>query len=333
MATSIRFGAVDVVSSVFHWLETMYKRRTVCVAIPCFNVEDHILGVLGAVPPFVDWIVAINDGSRDSTSPVLQRVAGGRLKVIEHPENLGVGAATRTGFEEAVRLGADLIVKLDGDGQMDPRELPKLLDPLVDRGYDYAKGNRLLDSGVFRRMPRVRLVGNFALTFLTKLASGYWHILDPQNGFIAIRSDVWARVDTEHLSRGYFFENDMLVHLNIINARVTDVPTTVRYAGERSNLRISRVLPSFAILLLKRTVYRFYTKYILRDFSPIALFVLLGLPLFLWGLLFGVWAWWDHANRGVVASTGTVMLSVLPLLLGFQLLLQALVLDIQEGRR
>jgi dolichol-phosphate mannosyltransferase len=310
----------------------MYKRRTVCVVIPCFNVEDHVLGVLSEVPPMVDWIIAVNDGSRDSTSSVLQRVMGGRLRVIDYSKNLGVGAATRTGFEEAARLGADVMVKLDGDGQMDPRELPTLLDPLVDGRYDYAKGNRLLDSRVYQRMPRARLFGNFALTFLTKLASGYWHVLDPQNGFVAIRTDVWRRLNIAHLTRGYFFENDMLVHLNIVGARIIDVPTTVHYDGARSSLRIHRILPSFAFLLFRRTIYRFYTKYILRDFSPIALLVLVGLPLFLWGLIFGVWAWWDHGSRGVVASTGTVMLSVLPLLLGFQLLLQALVLDIHEGR-
>jgi glycosyltransferase involved in cell wall biosynthesis len=310
----------------------MYKEHRVHVVIPCFNVVDRAGEVIAGIPSFVDGIVAVDDGSTDGTSELLDRLSDGRLRVLHHERNRGVGAAMVTGLQCAAEEGADILVKIDGDGQMDVRYLPELLEALVD-GYDYAKGNRLLDQRALAAMPRARLFGNFALTFLTKLASGYWHILDSQNGFVAIRRPVWEALDSGRIANGYFFENDMLVHLNILNARVKDIPMPARYQGERSNLRVGRIVPSFTWLLVRRTVHRFFWKYVLRDFSPIALFVFAGLPLFLWGIIFGAWAWWDHARQNIVTPTGTVMISVLPLLLGFQLLLQALVLDIQESPR
>jgi hypothetical protein len=157
--------------------------------------------------------------------------------------------------------------------------------------------------------------------------------MDPQNGFVAIKASTWAVLDSERIASGYFFENDMLVGLNIVDARVKDVPIPARYQGEPSSLRVHRIIPVFAWLLLHRMVHRFYFKYMLLDFSPIALFVLAGLPLFLWGIGFGAWSWWASSRAGTFASAGTVMLSVLPLLVGFQLLLQALVLDIQRTPR
>lgn len=307
--------------------------RRVFVVLPCYNVAGQVAGVVASVPPWVDGIVAVDDASTDDTGVVLDGLRDPRLVVVHHARNLGVGGAVSTGFELGAELGADILVKVDGDGQMDLADLPPLLDALTTQGYDYAKGNRLLDRKALASMPRVRLFGNLILTFLTKLASGYWRLLDPQNGFVAIRAETWARLDRHRIARGYFFENDMLVNLNIQDARVKDVPMPARYGGEPSSLRVHRIVPVFTWLLLSRMVYRFYTKYMLLDFSPIALFVLTGLPLFLWGAGFGAFAWWANAQQGTFASTGTVMLSVLPLLLGFQLLLQALVLDIQQSPR
>lgn len=308
------------------------RSEQVFVVIPCYQVASHIEAVVAGVPDYVDGIVAVDDASTDGTLAALQAIADPRLTVVRHERNRGVGAAMVTGFGKAAELGADVLVKLDGDGQMDPAHVQQLLEALGD-GYDYAKGNRLLDQRALRAMPRSRLIGNFALTFLTKLASGYWHVLDSQNGYIAIRRRTWEALDHERIADGYFFENDMLVNLNIIGARVKDVAMPARYQGERSSLRIGRIVPSFALLLLRRTIYRFYNKYVLQDFSPIALFVFAGLPLCLWGLGYGIYAWWDHARQGVVTPTGPVMISVLPLLMGFQLLLQALVLDIQQSPR
>ena len=310
-----------------------WDSQRVFVVLPCFNVAGQVAAAVADVPAWVDGIVAVDDASTDDTATVLAGLRDPRLVVVRHERNRGVGGAVATGFERAAELGADVLVKVDGDGQMDLAYLPPLLDALTKDGYDYAKGNRLLDREALARMPRVRLVGNLMLTFLTKLASGYWHLLDPQNGFVAIRAATWARLDRERIFRGYFFENDMLINLNIQGARVKDVPMPARYGDEPSSLRVRRIVPLFSWLLLNRTVYRFYMKYLLLDFSPIALFVLTGLPLFLWGVGFGAYAWWWHSSQGLATPTGTVMASVLPLLLGFQLLLQALVLDIQQSPR
>ena len=312
----------------------MYRGQRIYLVIPCYNVAPQLPALLASVPDSVDGIVAVDDGSRDDTAAVLAACADPRLVTVRHERNRGVGAAMRTGFQRAAELGGDLLVKVDGDGQMDLRDLPALLDPLTaDDRYGYAKGNRLVHVAGLKDMPRNRRVGNFALTFLMKLASGYWHVVDPQNGFIAIRRSVWELLDPARISDGYFFENDMLINLNILDVRVKDVPLPARYGSERSNLRIHRVLPAFTGLLLRRLWYRFYTKYILRDFSPIALFGLVGSVLLVWAIGFGGWNWYDHAQRGIVTPTGTVMLAVLPLLIGFELVLQALVLDIQNSPR
>jgi glycosyltransferase involved in cell wall biosynthesis len=302
--------------------------------IPCYDVARHIADVLARVPDYVDHIIVVDDASKDDTASTLERVADARVEVLRHERNRGVGAAMRTGFIRGATTGADLLVKVDGDGQMDLVELPKLLDALVaDPRYGYAKGNRFVDERALSRMPRLRFVGNFALTFLTKLASGYWYIVDPQNGFVVIRRSVWERLDPERIDDGYFFENDMLVGLNILDVPVKDVPIAARYGDEPSSLRVRRVLVPFAFLLLRRTLHRVYVKYILRDFSPIALFLLAGIPLFVWGVLFGAYQWWNHATQNIATPTGTVILSVVPLILGFQLMLQALVLDIQNSPR
>ena len=302
--------------------------------IPCYNVASHIADVLSAIPDYVDRVVAVDDGSRDDTVKAVEAATDKRVELIRHDKNRGVGAAMRTGLARGAQAGADLLVKVDGDGQMDLAELTKLLDALVDEPrYGYAKGNRLVDQKALSRMPRLRVIGNFALTFLTKLASGYWYVVDPQNGYLAIRRGVWERLDPARINDGYFFENDMLVGLNILDIPVKDVPIPARYGDERSYLRVRRVLLPFAFLLLRRTFYRVYMKYMLRDFSPVALFLLAGLPLFIWGVGFGAYQWWDHAQAGIVTPTGTVIVAVVPLILGFQLLLQALVLDIQNSPR
>lgn len=311
----------------------MFQGRRVFVVIPCYKVAGQVAGVLAAIPEYVDGIVAVDDASPDETSTILAAIDDPRLDVVRHQQNRGVGGAMISGFNRAAELGAEIMVKVDGDGQMDLSYLPLLLDPLVNHDYVYAKGNRLVDRKALEAMPRVRLFGNFVLNFLTKLASGYWHIMDPQNGFLAITTAAWEPLDHGRIYNGYFFENDMLVNLNLYNARVKDIPMPARYGDEPSSLRIRHVIPTFSWLLIDRTIYRFFTKYMLRDFSPIALFVLTGLPLFVWGVVFGAASWIINARLGVVTSTGTVMLSVLPFLIGFQLLLQALVLDIQDAPR
>ena len=311
----------------------MFRDTRVHVVIPAYNVAAYIGSVLHGLPDFVDTITVVDDGSADGTAEAARAVGDARVTVLQSPVNEGVGAAMARGFKHALGQGAGIIVKMDGDGQMDPADLARLLEPIVEGRCEYAKGNRFLMSRELDIMPRARLAGNFVLTFLTKLASGYWNVFDPQNGYVAITSDALGLLDLDRLSRRYFFENDMLINLNIFDARVRDVAMVSRYGGERSSMRLGRILCSFPYHLLRGYWYRFYRKHVLRDFSPVALFMLTGLPLLAWGTGFGVYTWTQSWLHNQFASTGTVMLSVLPFLVGFELVLQALVLEIRDTPR
>jgi glycosyltransferase involved in cell wall biosynthesis len=309
----------------------MYKGQKIAVVIPAYNVAPQIGQVLKTIPHFVDETIVVDDCGSDETSRILAQISDGRVTVVKHETNQGVGGATVSGFKRALKNGAEIIVKMDGDGQMDPTYVSALLDPLVDGGYSYAKGNRFLDNTRLKEMPTHRLIGNYGLTFLTKLASGYWHVFDPQNGFVAVRAQALRWIDLDHLAKRYFFENDMLVHLNIFGFRVKDVPIPARYGDETSSMSIFEVSVTFPIYLWKRFWYRIYQKDVLRDFSPVALFWIFGLLLFSWGFSFGAYTWTKSTLLKQFASTGTVMLSVLPLVLGFELILQAIILEIKES--
>ena len=309
----------------------MYRETRVHVVIPAYNVAPRIAAVLKSVPEFVDAITVVDDASRDGTADAARAAGDPRVQVLQHDVNRGVGAAMATGFADALASGDGIVVKMDGDGQMDPGMLPRLLDPIVDGRCGYAKGNRFLFARELTAMPRHRLVGNFSLTFLTKLASGYWHVFDPQNGYVAVASSVLRLLELDRLARRWFFENDMLINLNVFNVPVADVPIPARYGDERSSMSIGRVLVSFPFHLFRGYWSRFYRKYILRDFSPIALFMLAGIPLVLFGVLFGGYTWFQSWRLNRFASTGTVMLSVLPFIVGFQLVLQALVLEMRDS--
>ena len=308
----------------------MYKEHIVTVAVPAYNEERLITTVIETMPDFVDQIVIVDDASTDNTYNVVKDFNDQRTILMKLGQNRGVGGATVQGYKKALELESDIIVKMDGDGQMRAEYLDRLIDPLIEEGYSYTKGNRFLLPEFLVQMPKGRLLGNVALTFMTKLASGYWHIFDPQNGFTAIRRDALQRIDLAKLHQRFFFENDMLFQLNLQNARVKDVPIPSKYGDEVSSLSLFRVAVTFPFLLFRRFTSRIVSKYILRDFSPVALFLILGTLLFGWGIGFGAYAWIRSAVTDDLTSTGTVMLSVLPLILGFQLLLQAIVLDIGE---
>ena len=310
----------------------MYRDLKITVVIPCYNVEKHIAAVIKGIPPFVDQVIAVNDASQDQTAQILENISDRRLVILHHSLNKGVGGATLTGFQHALKQGADILVKMDGDDQMNPLYLPSLLNPIVE-GLSYAKGNRFLHSTELSQMPFSRKWGNFCLTFLTKIASGYWHIFDPQNGYWAIKASDFSVLDLNKIHPRFFFENDMLVQLNIFGLKVRDIPIPARYGDEKSSMKLYKIIFSFPFFLTNRLIYRFYQKYILRDFSPIALFVLTGLPLFFWGTGFGFYTWWKSIETHTVTTTGTVMLSVLPFLIGFELLLQGIILDINETPR
>jgi len=311
----------------------VYREQNIVVAIPTYRAEATIAEVVQTLPAFVDTIIVVDDASPDRSFEIASTLAEPRLVILRHPHNCGVGGAMCTAYEKAIELGSDIVVKMDSDGQMDPASVSDLLDAMLDGNYDYAKGNRFLHRKALARMPRRRLFGNLALTFLTKMASGYWHIYDPQNGFIACRTAMLRGLELPRIARDYFFENDMLVHLNVLGARVVDVPIPARYANEVSSMKISRILVSFPGRLFRRYWWRIYERHTLRDFSPIVLFLASGILLCTWAVIFGGWAWFRSVQTGVVASTGTVMLAALPLILGFELLLHAMLLDIYSTPR
>jgi glycosyltransferase involved in cell wall biosynthesis len=311
----------------------MYKGQRIATVLPAHNEARHIGDAVRTMPEFVDHIIVVDDCSRDGTADAARATGDARVVVLQPAQNQGVGGATLLGYEKGVELGSDILVKMDGDGQMDAAYLPALLDALVEQNYDYAKGNRFLAGESLAQMPKVRLVGNIVLTFMTKLATGYWHIFDPQNGYTAIKADALRVLDLKTIHRRFFFENDMLGHLNYQNLRVRDVAIPARYGEEVSDLNPFKIGVTFPFLLLRRFFRRLYQKYVLRDFSPIALFLFIGFLLFFWGMAFGIYLWVKSIRTGQPTPTGTIMLALLPLILGFQLLLQAIVLDIHETPR
>jgi len=311
----------------------MIEGCSVAVVVPAYRVERQITGVVRGIPGFVDQIIVVDDASPDSTSRVVAALGEPRLKLVRHTVNQGVGGAMASGFRAALEGKSDLVVKCDGDGQMDPRDIENLLRPLLDGRAEYTKGCRFHHLRDLSAMPRVRLGGNIALSLLTKLASGYWHVLDPQNGFVAIRADVLRRLPLGRLARGYFFENDMLVRLNALEARVADVPFPSRYGEETSSLSPGRAVFEFPFRLLAGFFRRVFWRYLFYDVSPVALFFLFGALLFLFGCVFGAYHWIRNAVREIPTPTGTVILAAMPVILGFQLLLQALVLDVQNSPR
>jgi dolichol-phosphate mannosyltransferase len=307
----------------------MINGKKIIVVVPAYNVQNQIGSTVSGILGYVDHIVVVDDYGKDKTSEIVKQVQDKRIMLIRNGKNRGVGGATVEGFKKGLELGGDIFVKFDGDGQMDAGRMEDLISPLFD-GYDYAKANRFMHPDKLKKMPTVRLIGNFLLTFLTKITSGYWNIFDPQNGYLAVTKQALEAIALDKLHARYFFENDMLINLNINRARVCDVNIPARYGDEKSSLKISKILFSFPGLLVRRFLKRVYKKYILYDFSVIGFFYIVGLALMTFGTLFGAYHWIRSAYSGVVATTGTVMIAVLPIILGFQLFLQAIVLEIQE---
>lgn len=308
----------------------MYKGAVVAASVPAHNEEGQIQKVITTMPSYVDHIVIVDDCSADATSLKVKELDDERVQLIRHEVNRGVGGAIITAHRRALELGADVCVVMAGDAQMDPAYLPQLLDPVIEGGYGFAKANRFFSMDSFRGMPRYRVFGNVLLSFMTKLASGYWNLFDPQNGYTAIRADVLQRMNLDRIAETYEFENDLLINLNILDVRATDVPIPAVYGDEVSGIKLGRVIPAIGRLLVKGFWKRLLWKYVFRGFSPVALFFFTGLALVGWGVLFGVWVLW-HTIGPDVATTGTVLLSIVPFLIGVQLLLSALTLDIQQS--
>jgi dolichol-phosphate mannosyltransferase len=303
----------------------------VTVVIPCYKVQDLIVSTIQSLPEWIDEIVLVDDASPDQTLLVLQELSLSNTKVtvLTNKKNMGVGGAMMTGFQYAMASKADLVVKMDGDGQMNPVYLDALLQPLCDGVADYVKGNRFNDFQALQDMPLIRRVGNLGLSFLTKAASGYWDVFDPTNGYIAISVNTLRKVNFSRLSPRYFFESSMLIELYYAGAVVKDIPMPAIYGEEVSNLSISRALFGFPPKLLRAVIRRIRLSYFIYDFNLVSIYILGGLPLFLFGLLFGLVEWVRFASMDIPAPLGTVMLAVLPFILGFQMLLSAVQHDVQ----
>jgi len=303
----------------------------IAVVIPCYRVSQHILDVLRQIGPEASLIYCVDDACPDGTADLIGReVRDRRVMVVRHQKNMGVGAATLSGYRAAIKDGADVIVKIDGDGQMDPRLLSQFVRPICDGWADYVKGNRFANLEDPKNMPGIRLFGNAALSFLTKLSSGYWNIFDPTNGYTAIQADVARKVLERSVAKRYFFESDILFHLNMLRAVVTDLPMKARYGDEKSNLKIRGVLLPFAYRHLRNVVRRIVVQYFLRDFSLASLELVFGMVAVTFGIAFGIDGWVKSAETLEPATAGTVMVAALPIIVGVQLLLSAVNYDIQN---
>ena len=307
------------------------ERRPLIVAVmPAYRSAPQIASVLAEIPPLVGHIVVVDDASPDDLARVVSAAADPRITLLRHPVNRGVGAAMRTGLAAAIDLGADVVVKIDSDGQMDPSRVADLVAPILSGEADFTKGNRFFDLRFIRAMPLGRRLGNLGLSFLVKAASGYWSVFDPCNGFLALRASRLREMRLERLADRYFFEISLLCEAYLVRAALRDVPMAPRYGDEVSSLSPAKSLLEFLPRLLFRLVRRTGYTYFLHDFSLVSVFLCGGLPMLLFGLLWSAFHWYRSYATGVVATTGTVVIGALTILLGFQLLLQAVVLDVQN---
>jgi len=295
---------------------------TIAVVIPAFRETQHVLDVLARCGPEVTRIYVVDDGCPDATGRLVEsRCTDPRVRVLFHETNCGVGAATLTGYARALEDGAEVIVKVDGDGQMDPALIPRFVAPLLRGEADYVKGNRFHTIDGLRDMPWPRLVGNAVLSFVTKISTGYWNVFDPTNGFTAIHAAVARELPFERISKRFFFESDMLFRLNTIQAVVTDVPMRAIYREEQSSLSIARAVGEFSVKHLGNAARRLFYNYYLRNFNVASLQILVGTVFLVVGTVFGATHWWRSLATGEIATTGTVMLAALPIMVGVQLLL------------
>ncbi len=302
----------------------------IAVVIPAYKVADYIEGVITSIPGSVDFVIVVDDKCPQASGKKAEGLKRDNVVVLYHEKNLGVGGAVITGYRKALELGCDIIIKMDGDGQMDPAYIGCLSDPLIKDEADYVKGNRFRDFKRLKCMPKTRIFGNSALSFLVKAASGYWNIMDPTNGFTAVHERALRELNLEKLSNRYFFESDMLINLNIVGAVVKDMDIPARYGEEKSSLSIGKVLIQFPLHLLKGFIKRIFFRYYIYDFNMASLYMLIGLPVFTWSVYFGISEWIDSIVSGRARSAGTIMLVALPIIVSFQMLLQAISIDIQS---
>lgn len=306
----------------------------VAVVIPSYKVKKHILTVIRKIGPSVDMIYVIDDCCPEGSGDfVLENNTDERVKVVKHDVNQGVGGAVMTGYMAAIQDEMDIVVKIDGDDQMEPELIPSFIAPIIAGEADYTKGNRFFNLENIRVMPKIRLFGNAVLSFMTKISSGYWDLFDPTNGYTAIHADIIRHLPINKISKRYFFESDILFRLNTLRAVVVDIPMDAKYEDEESNLKISKIVGDFLFKHARNFSKRVFYNYYLRDMSLASIELPLGLAMFLFGIISGAINWVDALQTGIPNTSGTVMLSGLPIILGLQLLLAFIGHDVSSVPR
>ena len=303
----------------------------IAVVIPCYKVRKHILGVISQIGPEVTRIYVIDDCCPDDSGDFVEsRCRDERVTVIRSPENQGVGGAVMSGYQAAINEGMDIIVKVDGDGQMDPSLIPDFVEPIVAGHADYTKGNRFFDLEEIRAMPKLRIFGNAVLSFMTKISSGYWDLFDPTNGYTAIHWDVAQHLPFTKISHRYFFETDMLFRLNLLRAVVVDIPMDAKYGDEVSNLRASKIVGEFFFKHIRNLGKRIFYNYYLRDMSLASFELPIGTLMIAFGTTMGIVQWINALQSGIPTSAGTVMILALPIIIGIQFILAFIGYDISS---
>ena len=304
------------------------KKIKIGIVIPCYKVKDQIISLLKKIDRKDIYIYIVDDKCPKKTGDFVQgNFKDKRIKIIKHEINQGVGAAVMTGYKEAVKDGMDIVVKIDGDGQMDPALINDFIQPIINGEADYTKGNRFYSLEEILTMPKNRIFGNAILSFINKISSGYWNIFDPTNGYTAIHKDVIKMLPLNKISKRYFFESDMLFRLNTIKAVVVDIPMHANYGNEVSNLKVKNIFFEFILKHIKNTFKRIFYNYYLRDMSVASFELPLGIALFCFGIIYGLDNWLYYATNEIVAPTGTVVLSALSILIGLQFLLAFISFD------
>jgi len=308
----------------------MYKNKRISVSVPAYFEEKLIAKTIKSMPSYIDNIVVTNDGSTDNTASEVKKMMAKdkRVYLIDSEKNEGIGASLLKAHDQGIKYNADILVVMAGDNQMDPAELPKLLDPIIDGKADYSKGNRFFHTKDLNSMPKFRLFVNFVVSFLVKFSTGYWTVADPLNGYTALRAETYKQLDTEKIAKRYDFEISMLVNLSLVGAIVKDLPIPARYGMEKSTIKLHKEAPRAIRTLFRGFFRRMFIRYTLFSFHPVALFYSMGFLFMVWTFIWTIIAIVNTTVNHTTATTTTVMLAVVPFIVGFELLLQAVTLDI-----
>jgi glycosyltransferase involved in cell wall biosynthesis len=312
----------------------MYKEQKIGVVVPAYKEEEFIGETLSGIPDYVDRIYAVDDASTDDTAEIIEKFKNKdeRIVFIRHERNKGVGAAIVTGYKKALEDSIDIAAVMAGDNQMDPEQLPNLLEPIIEGKADYTKGNRLLSPEYRRGMTKWRFLGNSLLTMLTKIGSGYWQLMDPQNGYTAISKNALERISLDSIYPGYGYCNDLLVKLNVYGFRVMDIVMPAKYGREKSGIQYKEYIPKVSWMLLKDFFWRLKMKYVVFSFHPLVLFYMFGIiltPVGFLGLLYSLY--YKFAQGGDLFVR--LVLSILLFIVGVQFLLFAMLFDMQVNER